>query len=96
MRNCHAAPFLKAANIALIPLNIIQFTCFSNLIFQTLKMAAPSFPPGGTFIDTLQKSFVDVPVNAANDNAINTTAFLQAAESLTTLFGAQTHTCSIS
>ncbi|KAK2754696.1 hypothetical protein FQN54_006829 [Arachnomyces sp. PD_36] len=43
-------------------------------------------PDGGTWFDTLQKSFVDVPVDAANDNAISTTEFLQAAESLTTLF----------
>lgn len=40
-----------------------------------------------TFFDTLQKSFVDVPVDAANDNAIHTSEFLDAAESLTTLFG---------
>ncbi|KAF2136761.1 uncharacterized protein K452DRAFT_322190 [Aplosporella prunicola CBS 121167] len=39
-----------------------------------------------TFFDTLGKSFVDVPVDAANDNAIHTTEFLDAAESLTTLF----------
>lgn len=46
-----------------------------------------AIPPGGTFIDTLDKSFVDVPVNKEKDNAIATTEFLQAAESLTTLFG---------
>lgn len=40
-----------------------------------------------TFFETLQKSFVDVPVDAANDNAIHTSQFLDAAESLTTLFG---------
>lgn len=45
-------------------------------------------PDGGTWFDTLQKSFIDVPVDAANDNAISTTEFLQAAQSLTTLFGA--------
>jgi hypothetical protein len=50
-------------------------------------MAATAYPPGGTFLDTLKKSFVDVPVNAEKDNAIDTTAFLEAAESLTTLFG---------
>jgi len=48
--------------------------------------AVPAYPPGGTFLDTLKKSFVDVPVDAAKDNAIDTTAFLEAAESLTTLF----------
>ncbi|QSZ34407.1 hypothetical protein DSL72_005999 [Monilinia vaccinii-corymbosi] len=45
-----------------------------------------AIPPGGTFIDTLERSFVDVPVNKEKDNAIATTEFLQAAESLTTLF----------
>jgi len=47
-------------------------------------MAAPqAFPPGGTFFQTL-KPFSDVPVDA--NNKIGTTAFLDAAESLTTLF----------
>jgi len=49
-------------------------------------MAAPTIPPGGTFFDTLQKSFVDVPVDKEHDNAISTEEFLQAAEALTTLF----------
>lgn len=40
-----------------------------------------------TWFDTIQKSFADVPVDAANDNGISTTEFLEAAESLTTLFG---------
>lgn len=40
-----------------------------------------------TFFDTLNKSFNDVPVDAANDSAISTTEFLEAAESLITLFG---------
>lgn len=44
-------------------------------------------PAGGTFLDTFKKSFVDVPVDAANDNAVDTTSFLEAAESLTTMFG---------
>ncbi|KAK7548758.1 glycolipid transfer protein-like protein HET-C2 [Phyllosticta citricarpa] len=39
-----------------------------------------------TFFDTIKKSFVDVPVDAANGNAIKTTDFLEASESLTTLF----------
>lgn len=46
-----------------------------------------AFPPGGTFFDTLKKSFVQVPVDESKDNAIATTDFLEAAESLTTLFG---------
>lgn len=40
-----------------------------------------------TFFDTLNKSWQDVPVDASKDNAISTTEFLEAAESLTTLFG---------
>ncbi|OJJ79987.1 GLTP domain-containing protein [Aspergillus glaucus CBS 516.65] len=39
-----------------------------------------------TWFDTIQRSFADVPVDAANDNGISTTEFLEAAESLTTLF----------
>ncbi len=49
--------------------------------------ASPAIPPGGTWFDTLKKSFVDVHVDGAHDNAIPTTAFLDAADSLTTLFG---------
>ncbi|TVY54923.1 Pleckstrin homology domain-containing family A member 8 [Lachnellula cervina] len=45
-----------------------------------------AYPPGGTFLDTLKKSFTDVPVDKEKDNAISTTEFLEAAESLTTLF----------
>jgi len=52
------------------------------------KMAATNaYPPGGTFLDTLKKSFTDVPVDKEKDNAVSTTEFLEAAESLTTLFG---------
>ncbi|CBX99083.1 hypothetical protein IAQ61_000788 [Plenodomus lingam] len=39
-----------------------------------------------TFFDSMQKSFEDVPIDASKDNAISTTEFLEAAESLTTLF----------
>ncbi|KAI2472481.1 het-c [Annulohypoxylon bovei var. microspora] len=49
-------------------------------------MSAPAFPPGGTLLQTFKKSFVDVPVDASSDNAISTTEFLEAAESLTTMF----------
>lgn len=48
-------------------------------------MSQSIIPPGGTFIDSLKKSFKDVPVNAT-DNGIDTLSFLEAAESLTTLF----------
>lgn len=50
-------------------------------------MSAPVVPPGGTLLETFKKSFVDVPIDANNDNAISTTEFLDAAESLTTMFG---------
>jgi hypothetical protein len=46
-----------------------------------------AYPPGGTFLDTLKKSFRDVPIIKEKDNAVATTEFLEAAESLTTLFG---------
>ena len=46
-----------------------------------------AYPPGGTFLDTLKKSFTDAPVDTEKDNAVSTTEFLEAAESLTTLFG---------
>lgn len=52
-------------------------------------MAVPHnvpFPSGGTWFDTLHKTFDDVPVQTKNDNAIPTSDFLEAAESLTTLF----------
>ncbi|KAJ4363839.1 hypothetical protein N0V95_000908 [Ascochyta clinopodiicola] len=39
-----------------------------------------------TFFDTVKKSWEDVPVDASKDSAISTTEFLEAAESLTTLF----------
>lgn len=57
-------------------------------------MAVPSnavYPAGGTWFDTLHKSFVDVPIDTQNGNAIPTSDFLEAAESLTTLFGALRH-----
>ena len=43
-------------------------------------------PPGGTWFDTLRKSFVDVPIDSSNNDAVATTEFLEAAESLTSLF----------
>ncbi|KAK4999740.1 hypothetical protein LTR66_001284 [Elasticomyces elasticus] len=45
-----------------------------------------AFPPGGTYFDTLKCSFTAVPVDSSKDNAIPTTQFLEASESLTTLF----------
>ena len=63
----------------------------TNLASPLATMAAPqAYPPGGTFLDTLKKSFTDVPIDKGSDNAIATTEFLEAAESLTTLFGTST------
>ncbi|RAK85031.1 HET-C protein [Aspergillus costaricaensis CBS 115574] len=39
-----------------------------------------------TWFDQQKRSFADVKIDAANDNGISTTEFLEAAESLTTLF----------
>jgi hypothetical protein len=49
-------------------------------------MSAPVIPPGGTIVQTFRKSFVDVPIDPEKDNAIATTDFLDAAESLVTIF----------
>ena len=54
-------------------------------------MSAVEIPPGGTILDTFKKSFSDVPVNAEKDNAISTVEFLDAAESLVTIFGSYSY-----
>lgn len=46
-----------------------------------------AIPPGSTWFDTIKKSFADVPIDAANEDAISTAEFLEAAESLVSLFG---------
>jgi hypothetical protein len=66
--------------------SLSTYIAFAISPHYTVTMAA-AYPPGGTFFDTVKKSFVDVPVDASKDNAISTTEFLEAAESLTTLFG---------
>jgi hypothetical protein len=48
---------------------------------------ATTIPPGGTLLQTFKRSFTDVPVDAANGDAISTSEFLEASESLTTMFG---------
>ncbi|CAK7567182.1 MAG: hypothetical protein SEPTF4163_005144 [Sporothrix epigloea] len=40
------------------------------------------------FLDNVKKSFADVPIDAANDNAIDTIAFLQASEEMLKLVSA--------
>lgn len=42
---------------------------------------------GGFFV-TIKKSFADVNIDKSNNNVIPTTDFLEAADSLATLFGA--------
>lgn len=44
-----------------------------------------AIPVDGTWFDTLNKSFADVPIG--EDEGISTTEFLEAADSLVTLFG---------
>ncbi|KAM3526918.1 hypothetical protein NHJ13051_003189 [Beauveria bassiana] len=51
-------------------------------------MSAPVIPPGGTIVQTFKRSFVDVPIDEANGRAVGTSEFLEAAESLTTIFDA--------
>lgn len=50
-------------------------------------MSALDIPVGATIVQTFKQSFVNVPIDAENGNAIATTEFLNAAESLTTMFG---------
>ena len=47
--------------------------------------AVAQIPAGGTYLHTMKRTFNNVPVGA--DNAISTEEFLEAAESLTTMFG---------
>jgi hypothetical protein len=46
---------------------------------------AAAIPPGGTFFDTLKRSFVDVPITGADK--ISTSEFLEAVEGVMGLFG---------
>lgn len=50
-------------------------------------MSAPAIPSGGTIVQTFKLSFTDVSIDADKGNAVDTTQFLDAAESLTTMFG---------
>ncbi|SPQ23855.1 0d68da19-b312-4670-b8df-fc92ad39c4f0 [Thermothielavioides terrestris] len=49
-------------------------------------MATAQIPEGGTLLDTFKGSFTRVPIDAEHGNAVSTTEFLDAAESLTTMF----------
>lgn len=53
-----------------------------------------AIPPGGTILQLFKRSFADVPVDAANGDAVSTSEFLEAAEALTMIFGANFHICS--
>jgi len=46
-----------------------------------------AIPADGTWFDTLGKSFADVPIETAKEDAIPTADFLEAAEALVSLFG---------
>lgn len=59
----------------------------SRIINQLNRLLNKHTDTMSTFFDTVKKSWEDVPVDASKDNAISTTEFLEAAESLTTLFG---------
>lgn len=50
-------------------------------------MSTASYPPGGTIVQTLKRTYADVPVDEANGNAVSTTEFLEASEAMTTIFG---------
>jgi hypothetical protein len=47
-----------------------------------------AIPAGQTWVSTMKVSFADVPIDAEKANAVATTQFLDAAESLTTMFDA--------
>lgn len=49
-------------------------------------MTTPTYPPGGTFFDTVKKSYADINVGASGANEIPTSEFLEASDSLMTLF----------
>jgi len=51
-----------------------------------MAAAVAQVPANGTFLDTFKRSFVDVPIDKDNGNAISTSEFLEAAESVTSIF----------
>ncbi|KAK5998228.1 Pleckstrin-like protein [Cladobotryum mycophilum] len=63
--------------------------CYSFISASTrFHHVRSRYPPGGTIVHTFKRSFVDVPIDANNGNAISTTEFLEAADSLVTIFDA--------
>ena len=82
-----AARFFAATNTPFIFKTILDcWPLKSSYSIMAVPHSVP-FPSGGTWFDTLHKTFDDVHVQAKNDNGIPTSEFLEAAESLTTLFG---------
>jgi len=89
-QGCHAPPQASPPP----PHRCCPLTPHDNSVQTTTSVQYPNaimttpqaYPPGGTFLDTLKRSFTDVPMNKEKDNAVSTTEFLEAAESLTTLF----------
>jgi hypothetical protein len=77
-----AAVKLTVFNGLLVELISLSSTVY--FLLQFTKMAA--IPADGTWFDTIKRSFADVPIGA--DDGVSTTEFLEAAESLVTLFGA--------
>ena len=81
---------LRERSFQTLPVEFTPTTTFPTpkpTYYSTAMAATTAIPAGGTWFNTLKKSFVDVPVDAAHGNAIATTDFLDAADSLTTLFG---------
>ena len=70
-----------ASDLVVLPFNSSQLLAHSSMASTTTSA------PGGTFFDSVKKSYADVPVDSSHGNAIETSAFLEASESLTTLFG---------
>ncbi|KOS21412.1 Pleckstrin-like protein domain-containing family A member 8 [Escovopsis weberi] len=51
-------------------------------------MSGSVIPPGSTIVSTFKRSFVDVPIDANNGNAVSSVEFLEASESMVTIFDA--------
>ncbi|EXK44291.1 hypothetical protein FOXG_04150 [Fusarium oxysporum f. sp. lycopersici 4287] len=70
----------------LLPSNTFSFS--SSFTSPSPIIMSAVYPPGGTIVQSLKRTFADVPVDEANGNAVSTVEFLEASESLTTIFDA--------
>ncbi|KAM5516946.1 Pleckstrin-like protein [Fusarium oxysporum f. sp. phaseoli] len=70
----------------LLPSNTFSFS--SSFTSPSSIIMSAVYPPGGTIVQSLKRTFADVPVDEANGNAVSTVEFLEASESLTTIFDA--------